>query len=31
MNEAISAVNMAVDPTTSSRAKIMELLTDIYE
>jgi hypothetical protein len=31
MNAVIPAVNMAADPTTSSRAKIMELFADIYE
>jgi hypothetical protein len=31
MNAAISAVNMAANPTTSGRARIMELLADIYE
>ena len=31
MSAIIPAVNMAADPTTSSRAEIMELLADIYE
>ena len=31
MNAVIPAINMAADPKTSSRTKIMELLADIYE